>query len=998
MHCSRCQAENPDGSTQCAGCGRELAPAEPPADARDTLDDLVAAAGAASPSGSSRGATGPGVPILPVVLGEGETIGPRYEVVRLLGRGGMGAVYLVRDRELKREVALKFLREGVAQDRVALERFRREVALASKVTHRNVLRVFDIGEAGGLPFVTMQYVEGEDLATRLRRQGKLPLDELLPCFHQICEGLAAAHEAGVVHRDLKPQNILLDRSGVPHLADFGLAVSAGQASLTDDTTIMGTPHYISPEQVMGQKADRRSDIYSLGVILYEMATGTPPFSGATTLEIVVQRLQRQPRPVEELNPGIPPYLRGIVSRCLAVDPAARYQSCAAILDELDDPSTRPVPGSPRRRRGLWAAAALGLAAAALTGWWWLARRPPPAPAAPPSLRTVLIADFQNRTGDPVFDGTLEPAFTLALEGASFIESVSRSSALGVARRLQPEASRLDESLARLVAVREGVEVVTSGAIDRDGDGYQVSLRALDAVTGRVILEEAVDAPGKDRILAAATRLAARVRSALGDTTPESVQLAAGETFSSSSLEGAHEYALGQERLAAGRWDEAQAHYLRAVELDPDLGRAYAGLATVAANRGRRQEAERWFGEAMGRLGRMSEREKFRTRGAYFLLAREPAKAIEQLEKLLESFPADSAGAANLALAHFYRRDMARALAVGRRAVALSPRNVPQRNNLALYSLYASDFDEAEKEFRQVLEMNPGFEIALVGLALAQLAQGKVEDAESTYARLETLGPRGASTAAMGRADIAVYQGRLDTAAEVLRPWADRDEAAGENEASALKRVLLAEVELGRGRAPDARRALERAVASARAENVLLPAALVYLDLGHADRALELADRLSQRLEPDPQAYAHQIRAEVDLKRGRPREAVRALTRARELADTWRGQVALGRAYLDLGAFPEAQTELESAVDRRGEAVAAFLDEVPTYRLFPPVLHHLGRAGVALKDRAAAEPLREFLAIRGGSRRDPLVLETRRLLALPEVASTAETPSPSVEPK
>ncbi len=966
MRCTGCQTENAATANRCSACGAGLPAPLPPGDARETADGRASAetADLAPALGYGR-------------LVEGTPIGARYEVVRFLGSGGMGAVYLVRDRELKREVALKFLREDIACDPVALERFRREVAVASQVTHRNVLRVYDIGEAQGVRFVTMQHVEGEDLAARLRREGKLPVDELVAIFRQACEGLAAAHAAGVVHRDLKPQNILLDRSGTPHIADFGLALSFGQASLTDGGKLLGTPVYVSPEQVNGARADHRSDIYALGTMLYEMAAGRAPFSEGTTTEIVLQRLQRPPRRLAELRPEIPAHVGKIVARCLAIEPAARYQSCLEILRDLDAGVGRPAPPRLLRRRGLQAGLALALAASGLVAWLLLERRAP-APSAPPP-QTVLIADFDNRTRDPVFDGTLEPAFTLALEGANFINSYSRAAARAIGARLQPGATRLDESLARLVAVREGIGVVASGAIDRSGEGYRVSLRALDAVTGKPILEGTLDATGKDRILPAVTRLAASVRAALGDTTPESVQLAAGETFSTGSLEAAHEYAQAQEHLASGRWDEARARYIRAIELDPDLGRAYAGLATVAANRGQRPDAERWFGEAMARTSRMTEREKHRTRGAYFLLVREPAKAIEQFQQLVDAYPADGAGTANLALAHFYRRDMDRALEVGRRAVALSPGNVPQRNNLALYAMYAGDFDGAVPEFRRVLERNPRFEVALVGLALAQLAQGRVDEATSAYARLEALGPRGASAAAMGRADIAVYEGRLHDAASLLAEEARRDEEAGDTESAGLKLVLLAEVELALGRTQSARREVERAVGPKRGENVLFPAALVYLGLGLDDRALALAETLSRRLEPDPQAYARLVRGEAHLRRGRTREAVREFHAARELADTWLGHVALGRAYLDLQAFAEAQTELEGALKRRGEATAAFLDEMPTYRLFPPVLYHLARAGRGLNDRAADESLRAFLAIRGKAQADPLTAEARRLL-------------------
>ena len=333
MRCSRCHSENAEIAIWCGACGSSLPDLAASDDARETPDGPVLQRSGAGRTDSSSAATGGLVATAGHAhLLEGTTIGSRYEVVRFLGSGGMGAVYVVHDRELERDVALKFLREDIADSPVALERFRREVALASRVTHRNVRRVYDIGEAQGARFVTMQFVEGEDLATRLRHEGRLPVDELVPCFRQICEGLAAAHAEGVVHRDLKPQNVLLDRSGTPHLADFGLAMSFGQASLTDRGEMLGTPLYISPEQVKGGKADHRSDIYSLGIILYEMATGQPPFSEGTTIEIVVQRLQRPPRPVAELRPEIPAHIQRIVTRCVTWSklPLQSWSRCCTI--------------------------------------------------------------------------------------------------------------------------------------------------------------------------------------------------------------------------------------------------------------------------------------------------------------------------------------------------------------------------------------------------------------------------------------------------------------------------------------------------------------------------------------------------------------------------------------------------------------------------------------------------------------------------------------------
>jgi tetratricopeptide (TPR) repeat protein len=622
-------------------------------------------------------------------------------------------------------------------------------------------------------------------------------------------------------------------------------------------------------------------------------------------------------------------------------------------------------------------AALGALAAGSV--WLLKERRPPAAGSEVASRTVLVADFENRTGDAVLDGTMESVFGLALEEASFINSYSRTAARRIAEQVQPGSTGLGEAAARLVAVREGISVVTSGAIERSADGYRISARALDAVTGKPLLEAQVDLSRRDEVLAAANKLAARVRRALGDTTPESAQLAAGETFTAASVEAAHEYALGQEAFALGRWGEAEAHYKKAVELDPNLGRAYAGMAAVHANQGRRQEADRWFREAMARISRMSDREKYRTRGLYFVVSREGAKAAEQFEDLLKRYPADTAATANLALAHFYRRDMAQALAVGRRAVELSPRNVPQKNNLALYAMYAGDFEEAARQFEEVLKLNPSFDVAFVGLGLSQLALGRVDEAAATYGRLAALGERGASRAAMALADLALYEGRVAEAIPQLEKGIALDEKQADPDGAATKLVALAEVERLRGRERQARAAVDRAVSLSRGENVTLPAALVYLGLGAQDRAIALADELGRRLEPDPQAYAGIIWGEARRRRGQAREAVKAFEDARKLADTWMGRVGLARAYLEARAFTEAHAELENAMRRRGEATALFLDEMPTFSVFPPLYVDLARAEIGLNDPAAADSLKTFLAIRATADGDPLVAEARRLL-------------------
>ncbi len=989
MICSHCTTPNPENAVSCAKCGQSLESDQTMVGGEHAA---VAAGSGADASMSAMNQTMDSPRSFPewakassshgpmsAALPPGLEIGKRYRVEQLLGRGGMGAVYRVHDKDLDRDVALKLIRTDIAEDPETLSRFKREIQLSSKVTHRNVLRVYDLGESDGIKFQTMQLVSGDDLSAPLKK-GRLPNDRLVKIFRQICEGLNAAHEQGVIHRDLKPQNVMLGQGDVVYLTDFGLAKSLEQSGLTQTGAVIGTPFYMSPEQVKGQETDQRSDIYSLGIILYQMATGTLPFKGSTPYEVMIQRVQRPPRPARELNPELSPFLSRILERCLQIDPSLRYQTVAEILSDLEGETfTSSFRYEAGRRRWLRPAGATIVGALLLggAGWWALHRKPAPsAAAAPVATTSVLIADFENRTGDPVFDGTLEPSFGLSLEGASFISSFSRASARKVAAQLQPGSTALTESLARLVAVREGVSVVAGGAVEKRGEGYEVSVRAMDASTGKSLVSESATASGKDRVLHVVADLATRVRTALGDQTPSAVQRAAAETFTAGSLEAAHEYGVAQDLQWAGNWEEAIRHYRKAIDLDPNLGRAYAGIAAVESNQGHRAEAEKSYKEAFARIDRMSDREKYRTRGGYYLLTRNPDNAIEEFSALVRQYPADTAGVANLAAAYFYRRDMARALTEARRAVQMSPRNVPQRNNLGLDAMYAGDFATAIKEQDEVLRLNPKFVLAYVSKAMSQLAMGRPEEAAETYRRAAGVDARGASVAVCGLADIAAYQGRHADSLPILLSGIEADLANKDSESAAVKLLAAAEARLVVPDVSAATADADRAVGLARGENILYPAARVYLAAGREAKAATLASELAGRLEPDPQAYAELIRGEADLVRGKNADAVRHFLAAKKIADTWAGRLDLGKAYLEAGKFAEADTELEVCVKRRGEATALFLDESPTCRLIPLASYYVGRAREGLKSPGATEAYKTFLAVKTGPG-DALVADARR---------------------
>lgn len=972
MLCPNCQHQNDSGAGVCAKCGSTL-----------QRDDRTVTAFA--PVRHTSGLESHGTGALTV----GSIVANRYEILTLLGEGGMGAVYKATDLELDRTVALKVIRPELAGNTEALQRFKQELILARKITHRNVIRIFDLGVTGDLKFITMEFVQGRDLHSVLKER-KFSPEEAVKIIMQVCEALQVAHSEQVVHRDLKPHNILLDDAGRVCVMDFGLARSLEMPGLTQTGAFMGTPAYMSPEQATGKPADARSDIFALGIILYELLTGTVPFQADTVLGSLLMRTQGPPSPPIKLDASIPKQLSDITLRCLTPDPARRYQNVHEMMADLDRFQGGGKPTTVFLHRGIvtprlpmlaestawkWISIAVAAVLVILAGIYAAERLMKP--VARPSSLAVLVADFNNSTSDPVFNGTLEPAFTVALEGASFITAYSRSDARRIAAQLQPGATKLDEPLARLVAVRQGISVVVAGSILKEAAGYEIALRATDAFTGKTIATESVKGTGKDGVLSATVKLAARLRKVLGDDTPEALQMAAAETFSAASLEAAHAFAEGEQFERAGKRPEAITAYLKAVDLDPNLGRAYASLAAVYSDLGQIQDAEKYHTLALSRIDRMSDREKYKTRGIYYLANGNHQKAVEELSALVQQYPSDAGGLKNLALAYFYARDLPHALEIGRRATQIYPKNIVGLNNVALYAMYAGDFQTAAAEAREVIQMSPTFVRAYLALALSELAQGRTEQAAEVYHRMESAGVQGASLSVTGLADLAMYQGRLADAQPIIEKGFDADSKSPASAANKL--TMLADLQLMHGRSAAAIAYADRAVVLNREENILFPAARIYLNTNQGAKAESLAAELAGKLGSEPQLYAKLIRGEALLQRGKARDAVQMFQDAQKTADAWLAHFDLGRAYLEVKAFPEAYAEFETCVKRRGEALAVFLDDVPSSRYLPPVNYYLGVVQEALKSPAAAQSFQTFLSIKEKGSGDPLIEKARRRL-------------------
>ena len=915
---------------------------------------------------------------------KGRVLAGRYEILQLLGRGGMGAVYKARDTELDRIVALKLIRPELARNPEILRRFKQELILARQVTHKNVIRIFDLGQSDGIKFITMDFVEGRDLRVLLVERGKFPGEEASRLMLQICRALEAAHAEGVIHRDLKPQNIMVTGDGRVYVMDFGIARSAHLPGMTQTGALVGTPEYMSPEQARGEKLTERSDLFSLGVIFYELLTGKSPYPADAPLGTLWKRLQEKPKAPAEVEATVPKALNDLVMSALEIEPEKRISGAREMAQQLEiwlgpsaGSSTIFLP-APRMAYWKWASAALAILLVA--GVIGFRLKGPPKPKVVHAPVSVLVADFTNHTGDPIFDDTLEPMFNVALEGASFVNAYNRGQARKLAQKLPHPTDKLDEQPARLVAVSQGIGAVVTGELSRRGDKYSLSATALDAVSGDVIAKTEVTAGNKDELLLTIPKLAAPIRRALGDTTPESVQLAAvGGAFQAASLEAVHEYGIGMKQQSAGNMEEALRSFSRAVELDPNFARAYSGMAAMAGNLGQFQDAEKYAKLAMEHVDRMTERERYFIRGMYYMRTENWQKCVEEFSELLKQYPGAYMGHSNLAVCFADLHDVPRALEEARRAVQIAPKDLIVRINFSLDACYAGDFQTCEREAREVRKLNPSLDRGYIVLAYAQLGQGQLPQATETYQELQNLGAGGASLAASGLANLALYEGRYRQARQILEKGAAADVAAKQPDQAADNLAMLAYAEILRGEKQPALVAAEKALANSRSAELRFLAARVFLEAGETQRALALAAGLRSELGAEAQAEAKLIEGEVALKEDDARTAIQLFIEAKNLADIWIVHLDLGRAYLDAGLFVEADSEFQRCLERRGEAMELFTDYMPTYSYLPPVYYYQGRVREGLKSAGFADFYRTYLSIRGKAGEDPLLPEVRHRL-------------------
>jgi tetratricopeptide (TPR) repeat protein/predicted Ser/Thr protein kinase/TolB-like protein len=651
MQCPLCQADNPPSADHCTKCSTPLpfsdATISPTAMDGTPVGRTEAWSVAVTPRPSSEAAS-------KGQLEPGTVLADRFEIIQLLGQGGMGAVYKGRDIELDRLVALKLIRPDLASHPEILRRFKQELILAREVTHRNVIRIFDLGQAQGIKFITMEYVEGRDLRTLIHEKEKMAAEEAVPIVLQIAAALEAAHHAGVVHRDLKPQNVMTDKDGRVYVMDFGIARSLETPGMTQTGALMGTPEYMSPEQAKGEKVDARSDLFALGIIFYEMLTGISPFKADTAMAMMFKRTQERATPLAQLNLGVPGVISDIVSKCLEIKPDERYQTARAIIDDLEAwkggvphgtivPASRRIRYAPNYQKWLivgGAAAVLALAVYAFHDKF--TSRSSTTSVAPMQAVSLAILPFHNSSSDVSADWmgpSLADMLSREVGQSVRLHTVSPDRLHQILRDSHiPTNADFDADMLRQLAELSSADFLVWGRYAKFGDQIRIDATLGDFKNNRRTPLK-IEVPGEKDFLAGVHQLSDLIRNNLAVSSDVLKELKASSfQLSSQSVPALRDYDQSLELLRDGKNLEAVKSLQAAIKEDPQFALAYSRLAATQSELGYDADAERNSRKAVELSQQLPLGEKYLIEANHARLMKDNKKAIDAYENLAKTFP------------------------------------------------------------------------------------------------------------------------------------------------------------------------------------------------------------------------------------------------------------------------------------------------------------------------------------------------------------------------